>query len=101
MFDLSLAPAYATTAGRCYHADSLDVLRQIAGQLHRPRHDLAPVRPAATEGLRQRRRRRSMSSGFGRSPSEIHRVLRPDGSFVLDLGGAWNRGSGTRLALSV
>src|SRR5262249_58345027 len=27
---------------------------------------------------------------------EIHRVLRPDGSFVLDLGGAWNRGSGTR-----
>ena len=27
---------------------------------------------------------------------EIHRVLRPDGSFVMDLGGAWNRGSGTR-----
>jgi site-specific DNA-methyltransferase (cytosine-N4-specific) len=27
---------------------------------------------------------------------EIHRVLRPDGSFVLDLAGAWNRGSGTR-----
>jgi site-specific DNA-methyltransferase (cytosine-N4-specific) len=27
---------------------------------------------------------------------EIHRVLRPDGSFVFDLGGAWNRGSGTR-----
>jgi site-specific DNA-methyltransferase (cytosine-N4-specific) len=27
---------------------------------------------------------------------EIHRVLRPDGSFVLELGGAWNRGSGTR-----
>src|SRR5262249_8107878 len=27
---------------------------------------------------------------------EIRRVLRPDGSFVLELGGAWNRGSGTR-----
>jgi site-specific DNA-methyltransferase (cytosine-N4-specific) len=27
---------------------------------------------------------------------EIHRVLRSDGSFVLELGGAWNRGSGTR-----
>jgi site-specific DNA-methyltransferase (cytosine-N4-specific) len=27
---------------------------------------------------------------------EIHRVLRPDGSFVFDLGGAWNPGSGTR-----
>ena len=27
---------------------------------------------------------------------EIYRILRPDGSFVLDLGGAWNPGSGTR-----
>jgi len=27
---------------------------------------------------------------------EIHRVLRADGSFVFDLGGAWNPGSGTR-----
>jgi site-specific DNA-methyltransferase (cytosine-N4-specific) len=27
---------------------------------------------------------------------EIHRVLRPDGSFVFELGGAWNTGSGTR-----
>jgi site-specific DNA-methyltransferase (cytosine-N4-specific) len=27
---------------------------------------------------------------------QIHRVLDPEGSFVFDLGGAWNRGSGTR-----
>jgi site-specific DNA-methyltransferase (cytosine-N4-specific) len=27
---------------------------------------------------------------------QIHRILKPDGSFVLELGGAWNRGSGTR-----
>jgi site-specific DNA-methyltransferase (cytosine-N4-specific) len=27
---------------------------------------------------------------------EIYRVLRPDGSFVFELGGAWNTGSGTR-----
>src|SRR5262249_39286270 len=27
---------------------------------------------------------------------DIFRVLRPDGSFVFDLGGAWNRGTGTR-----
>jgi site-specific DNA-methyltransferase (cytosine-N4-specific) len=27
---------------------------------------------------------------------EIHRILKPDGSFVFDLGGAWKRGSGTR-----
>ena len=27
---------------------------------------------------------------------EIHRILRPDGSFVMELGGAWNPGSGTR-----
>ena len=24
---------------------------------------------------------------------QIHRVLRPDGSFVMDLGGAWNAGA--------
>jgi site-specific DNA-methyltransferase (cytosine-N4-specific) len=27
---------------------------------------------------------------------QIKRILRPDGSFVMELGGAWNRGSGTR-----
>jgi site-specific DNA-methyltransferase (cytosine-N4-specific) len=27
---------------------------------------------------------------------EIHRILRPDGSFVFDLGGAWKPGTGTR-----
>jgi site-specific DNA-methyltransferase (cytosine-N4-specific) len=27
---------------------------------------------------------------------QIHRVLRPDGSLVMELGGAWNPGSGTR-----
>jgi site-specific DNA-methyltransferase (cytosine-N4-specific) len=27
---------------------------------------------------------------------QIHRLLRQDGSFVMELGGAWNRGSGTR-----
>jgi site-specific DNA-methyltransferase (cytosine-N4-specific) len=27
---------------------------------------------------------------------ELFRVLRPDGSFVLDIGGAWKRGTGTR-----
>jgi site-specific DNA-methyltransferase (cytosine-N4-specific) len=27
---------------------------------------------------------------------EIYRVLRPEGSFVMELGGAWNPGSGTR-----
>jgi len=28
--------------------------------------------------------------------TEIHRVLKDDGSFVMELGGAWNPGSGTR-----
>lgn len=28
--------------------------------------------------------------------AEVHRLLRPDGSFVMELGGAWNPGSGTR-----
>ena len=30
---------------------------------------------------------------------QIQRILRPDGSFVMELGGAWNRG-GTRSLLA-
>jgi DNA modification methylase len=95
VFDLSLAPAYRTDAGRCYHADSLDVLREL------PKNSVALVMTSPPFALRRQKAYGNVAPSqyvewFWPFAAEIHRVLRPDGSFVLDLGGAWNRGSGTR-----
>jgi site-specific DNA-methyltransferase (cytosine-N4-specific) len=95
VFDLSLAPAYATSAGQCYHADSLDVLREL------PDDSVALVVTSPPFALRRQKAYGNVAPSdyvewFWPFAVEIQRVLRPDGSFVLDIGGAWNRGSGTR-----
>ena len=95
MFDISLAPAYATSAGQCYHADSLDVLREL------PDDSVALVMTSPPFALRRQKAYGNVAPSeyvewFWPFAVEIQRVLRPDGSFVLDIGGAWNRGSGTR-----
>jgi site-specific DNA-methyltransferase (cytosine-N4-specific) len=88
-------PAYATDLGRCYHADALDLLRRL------PRNSVALVLTSPPFALRRQKAYGNVSAGeyvewFWPFAEEIHRVLRPDGSFVLELGGTWNRGSGTR-----
>lgn len=95
MFDLALKPAYTTAAGKCYHADSLDVLREM------PDDSVALVMTSPPFALRRQKAYGNVAASeyvewFWPFAVEIHRVLLPDGSFVLDLGGAWNRGSGTR-----
>jgi site-specific DNA-methyltransferase (cytosine-N4-specific) len=93
--DLSLEPAYTTDLGRCYHADALDVLREL------PDDSVSLVLTSPPFALRRQKAYGNVTPAeyvdwFLPFASEIHRVLRPDGSFVFDLGGAWNRGSGTR-----
>lgn len=95
MFDLSLAPAYTTAAGQCYHANSLDLLKEL------PDDSVALVMTSPPFALRRQKAYGNVAASeyvewFWPFAVEIFRVLRPDGSFVLDLGGAWNRGSGTR-----
>ena len=95
MFDLSFEPAYTTAAGRCCHGDSLDVLKEV------PDDSVALVVTSPPFALRRQKAYGNVTPAeyvewFWPFAAEIHRVLRPDGSFVLDLGGAWNRGSGTR-----
>ena len=90
-----LIPAYVTPLGRAYDADALDVLRQL-----RP-DSVALVMTSPPFALRRQKAYGNVSAAdyvewFWPFAQEIHRVLRPDGSFVMDLGGAWNRGSGTR-----
>src|SRR5215472_19012362 len=87
--------AYTTAWGRAYHADALDVLREL------PAASVALVLTSPPFALRRQKAYGNVAATeydewFWPFAEEIYRVLRPDGSFVFDLGGAWNRGSGTR-----
>jgi DNA modification methylase len=90
-----LIPVYTTRLGRAYHGDALDVLRRLSA------NSVALVMTSPPFALRRQKAYGNVAATeyvewFWPFAREIHRVLRPDGSFVLDLGGAWNRGSGTR-----
>jgi DNA modification methylase len=88
-------PAYTTGRGQAYRADALDVLRAM------PEDSVSLVLTSPPFALRRQKAYGNVTPGeyldwIWPFAVEIHRVLRPDGSFILDLGGAWNRGSGTR-----
>jgi site-specific DNA-methyltransferase (cytosine-N4-specific) len=90
-----MEPAYVTSLGSAYHADALDVLRQL------PDDSVSLVLTSPPFALRRRKAYGNVEPSeyvewFWPFAEEIYRVLRPDGSFVFDLGGAWNRGTGTR-----
>jgi site-specific DNA-methyltransferase (cytosine-N4-specific) len=92
---IEVQPAYTTSLGRAYHADALRILP------HLPADSVALVFTSPPFALRRKKAYGNVEPGeyvewFWPFAEQIHRVLRPDGSFVLDLGGAWNRGSGTR-----
>ena len=93
--ELEIAPAYCTRWGQAYHADALDVLRRL------PSNSVALVFTSPPFALKRQKAYGNVTPGeyigwFLPFAEEIHRVLRPDGSFVYELGGAWNPGSGTR-----
>jgi site-specific DNA-methyltransferase (cytosine-N4-specific) len=90
-----LIPAYTTHLGRAYQGDALDVLRRL------PANSVALAMTSPPFALRRQKAYGNVTPAeyvewFWPFAREVHRVLRPDGSFVIDLGGAWNRGSGTR-----
>jgi site-specific DNA-methyltransferase (cytosine-N4-specific) len=91
----ALLPAYTTRWGRAYHADALEVLRRLS------RNSVSLVMTSPPFALRRQKAYGNVPATeyvewFWPFAQEIHRVLKPDGSFVLELGGAWNPGSGTR-----
>src|SRR4051812_1010189 len=90
-----MVPAYTTRLGRAYHADALDYLRTLSA------NSVSLVLTSPPFALRRQKAYGNVDATeyvdwFWPFAEEIHRVLRADGSFVMDLGGAWNRGSGTR-----
>jgi DNA modification methylase len=90
-----MVPAYSTRLGRAYHSDAIDVLRSLDTD------SVALVFTSPPFALRRKKAYGNVAAAdyvewFWPFAQEIHRILRPDGSFVFDLGGAWNPGSGTR-----
>jgi DNA modification methylase len=95
VLDTDYVPHYTTALGRAFHADALDVLRQL------PEDSVALVLTSPPFALKRQKAYGNVTPAeyidwLWPFAVEIYRVLRPDGSFVLDLGGAWNTGSGTR-----
>jgi len=95
VIEVDLAPSYATSLGQCVEGDSLEVLRKL------PSDSVALVLTSPPFALRRRKAYGNVDASeyvewIWPFAVEIHRVLDAGGSFVLDLGGAWNRGSGTR-----
>ena len=95
MPQLRIAPAYTTSLGRAYHADAIEVLRGL------PDDSVALVFTSPPFALRRKKAYGNVAAvdyveWFVPFAEEIYRVLSDDGSFVFDLGGAWNPGSGTR-----
>ncbi len=88
-------PAYTTPLGKAYHADALELLREL------PDDSVSLVFTSPPFALRRKKAYGNVDADsyvdwFWPFAEEIHRVLKPEGSFVYDLNGAWKAGSGTR-----
>ncbi|MBI3409789.1 MAG: site-specific DNA-methyltransferase [Planctomycetes bacterium] len=88
-------PTYTTAWGRAFQGDALDVLKTL------PDESVALVFTSPPFALRRPKAYGNVAASeyidwFWPLAEQIHRILSSDGSFVMELGGAWNRGSGTR-----
>jgi len=93
--DIKIKPTYRTNRGICYNEDAITLLSLI------PDNSINLVITSPPFALRRKKSYGNVSAEeyidwFMPFAKEIHRVLKPDGSFVLDIGGSWNRGEPTR-----
>lgn len=88
-------PVYKTDSGRAYCADSREFLRML------PDSSVNLVLTSPPFALRRKKSYGNVSAAeyidwFWPFAEQIKRVLKRDGSFVLDIGGSWNKGEPTR-----
>ncbi|MFB3855287.1 MAG: site-specific DNA-methyltransferase [Vicinamibacterales bacterium] len=88
-------PLYRTVFGAAYLGDALDVMRGI------PDASVKLVFTSPPFALKRKKEYGNVEAAkyvewLMPFAAEIRRLLRDDGSFVLDLGGTWNRGMPTR-----
>jgi len=86
---------YQTRRGKAYLGNSLELMKEI------PSRSVNLVITSPPFALRRKKSYGNVPAEeyvywFWPFAKEIHRVLKPDGSFVLDIGGAWNPGEPTR-----
>ena len=86
---------YCTQRGVAYCTDSLQILASI------PACSVNLVMTSPPFALRRKKSYGNVSADeyvhwFWPFAKEIYRILKPDGSFVLDIGGSWNKGEPTR-----
>lgn len=89
-------PYYETRRGRIYCVDSLEFMRSEVGDAS---VDLIVTSPPF--GLVRKKTYGNVDAAnyvrwFHPFGLEFHRALKPHGSLVIDIGGAWNRGQPTR-----
>jgi DNA modification methylase len=90
-FRLLPTPVYTTRQGACYLGDAMDLLRLLPNDCI----DLVVTSPPFALLRQKAYGNKEQSEYVGwlcRYGAEVRRVLRETGSFVLDLGGAYQRG---------
>jgi site-specific DNA-methyltransferase (cytosine-N4-specific) len=90
-----LPPVYTTKRGKAYCGDSFEVMKSIRSG------SVSLVITSPPFALRHKKAYGNVTAEkyvewFWPFAREIHRILKNDGSLVLDIGGAWNRGVPTR-----
>lgn len=94
----SKSVAYRTALGAAHVGDSLAVMREL------PAKSVSLVMTSPPFALRRQKAYGNVDAAgyidwLWPFAEEIHRILRDDGSFVLDIAGAWNPGRPTRSTL--
>lgn len=90
-------PLYATAKGRAYLGDSLDVMRLLADE------SVSLIVTSPPFPLTFQKKKPYEAVGIDRYVdwflefgNQFRRVLKQDGSLVVDIGGVWNKGTPTR-----
>jgi len=95
MFPRRVQPYYETSLGKCYLGDALELLGKV------PSNSVSLVVTSPPFALRRKKAYGNVDASnyvewFLPFAWEIHRILKSDGSFVMDLAGAWNPKKGTK-----
>lgn len=90
-------PFYSTVSGKAYLGNSLDVMRSLADEsvsliVTSPPFPLTFQKKKPYEAVGVER----YVDWFLEFGNQFRRVLKQDGSFVIDIGGVWNKGTPTR-----
>jgi DNA modification methylase len=95
VFDFSVTPAYTTNCGDAYCGDSLELLSKLPASSINLVITSPPfaLQRQKAYGNKDQSEYLAWLTSFAK---QVHRILKEDGSFVLDLGGSYEKGVPTR-----